>query len=334
MIASAARVVYVTGGRQRTRRNLDEWHAYECALVVRVDLDSGACTTVAEYQSPPDACPDVLPSHVFKCGSVCGDVLTVCTQTEVLSYRLPDFDVVRYVSDPLFNDLHHVLSFDDGRLLVANTGRDTVIEITPENELGRIWSVVDGRTAEGSRPAGRDFRKVPTTKPHRAHPNHLFILDGDVWVTRFVQRDAVCLTRRAVIKIPGAAPHDGLVEGDSIYFTTVDGCLIEVDRRRLAARRVLELDEGAAHRDTLGWCRGLVVCPDSAWVGLSRIRPTGLRRNLEWIDRSFGHRRSLPTRLASYDIETGRALDEIELEGCGLNAVFSILPERQHSACA
>lgn len=325
-------VVYVTGGRQRDRApSLEEWHAYECALVVRVDLESGECKTVVEYESPPDACPDVLPSHVFKCGSVLGDVLAVCTQTEVICYRLPDFDVIRYISHPWFNDLHHVLVREDGYLLVANTGLDMVLEITPTDAVGRVWSTVTGRPID-SEPPQRDYRKLSTTKPHRSHPNHVFVVDQDLWATRFLQRDAICLTRHATLSIPGAGPHDGLVLDNGVYFTAVDGRVVKFDKRPLALSRIVELDSAASRKPRPGWCRGLALVRDRIWVGFSRIRPTRSRQHVAWLERHIRSGPARPTSLAAYDAQEGTCIRVIELEQHGLNAVFSIL--RPHPAAS
>ncbi len=70
------------------------------------------------------------------------------------------------------------------------------MEVTPEGEILREWSVIGEDTwARFSRQI--DYRKVPTTKPHRSHPNFAFLLEGDIWTTRCDQKDAICLTGRA-----------------------------------------------------------------------------------------------------------------------------------------
>ncbi len=77
----------------------------------------------------------------------------------------------------------------------------------------------------------------------------------------------------------------------------------------------------------LGWCRGLLTRGHQAWVGFSRLRPTKLRQNLSWVRHGFRetvHQRRLPTRIALYDLERPARLRDIDLEGAGLNAVFSI----------
>ena len=84
------RSLYVLGGRQKRRRVEDEWQQYEAALIVRVDLETGEAEPLVEYQSPPDVCPAVEPSFTFKAGTVANGRLYVCTQTELLWYKLPD----------------------------------------------------------------------------------------------------------------------------------------------------------------------------------------------------------------------------------------------------
>ena len=324
-------VVYVTGGRQRPRAESDrEWKAFEEALLLRVDLRTRSVSTAFSYTSPPEARPDVTPSFVFKHGSRIGHELVLCSQTEILVLdEKKNNEVSNYISLPCFNDVHHVLAPQSDRYLVANTGLDMVVEVFANGIVGREWNALGGD------PWGRfsretDYRKVATTKPHLAHPNYVFLLGNDVWTTRFVQRDAICLTRDAdPIRIDIGGPHDGVLHGDAIYFTTVDGHVVEVDATTRKIRRIIDLNAISGTGDPLGWCRGLFITTEACWVGFSRLRPTRIRRNVSWVKhglRRVGRHRSGPTRLAAYSLADLRLLDEIDLEPHGLNAVFSILP--------
>ena len=130
--------LYVLGGRQRKallRDPTEEWfNWYECALILEVDTDSGTVRPRVEYLTPPEARASDKSSINFHSGTLVGDVLYTCTTTEVLTYRLPDFKQIGYVSLPCFNDLHHVSPSSDGNLLVVNTGLDMVIKMTPRGE--------------------------------------------------------------------------------------------------------------------------------------------------------------------------------------------------------
>ncbi|MFL6261961.1 MAG: hypothetical protein ACJ76Y_19865 [Thermoanaerobaculia bacterium] len=321
--------LWVVGGEQRVQFSKPkEWSQYRKSLVVQVR--DGRLERVLEYETPPEHCPDGdTPSFVFKAATFEGDTAWLCTQTEVLVCDLPSFRIRRVISLPCFNDLHHVAPAPDGRLFVAVTGLDAVAELSPDGELLRLVSVLGGSPWDRFSP-GVDYRKVPTTKPHRSHPNFIFFLDGRPWVTRFNQRDAI-----PVDGVNGRSPfdvgseegiHDGHVVGNELFFTTVSGCVVRFD---LATGRKTTFDLNVPDEDRpLGWCRGLLPVEDGqAWIGFSRIRYTTLRRNLSWIRHGFReteHHRERPTRIALYDLEQRALRRQIDLEGVGMGAVFSI----------
>ena len=136
--------LYLTGGEQR--RDLffpsEEWHSTKTAVALRIDTDTTRVTDKLDYVTPCNACPDDDPAILFKAATLCGNRLYVCTSTEVITFELPSFQRVGYVSLPCFNDLHHVLPTPNGTLIVVVTGLDMVVEITPEGETLREWSVV------------------------------------------------------------------------------------------------------------------------------------------------------------------------------------------------
>ncbi|MFL6294219.1 MAG: hypothetical protein ACJ759_25270 [Thermoanaerobaculia bacterium] len=324
--------LWAIGGEQKESLEEHEWHRFRAGVVVRIDLETGRLERVLEYQSPPGHCPDDRPSHLFKAATVEGDTIWLCTQTEVLECSLPGtgpgFEIRRVISLPCFNDLHHVTPGPDGNLFVAVTGLDAVAEITRAGELVRLTDVLGGDVwSRFDRDV--DYRKVPTTKPHRAHPNYVFFLDGQPWVTRFEQRDAVAVDpsrngHRGSFSVGIQGIHDGHVAGDRLVFTSVDGHVVIFDTKT-GEKRDLDLNSLKEPGDDrpLGWCRGLLTDDARrAWVGFSRLRQTKLRQNLSWIRNGFRER--LPTRIALYDLERPARLREINLEKAGLNAVFSI----------
>jgi hypothetical protein len=321
--------VYITGGRQRRGASgAASWAAYEEAVVLRVDLLTHRVEEFFAYESPPETCSAHNPSIVFKCGSITDTELVLCSETEVLTLDLQTKQISDYISLSCFNDLHHVLMVDKGHYLVANTGLDMIVEVFSGGTVGREWSALGG---DGWNRFSNDvdYRKVPTTKPHLSHPNFVFTHQGEIWTTRFKQRDAVCLTRQMeAIRIDIEGPHDGVVHGDAIYFTTVDGHIIEVDAATLKVRRAIDLNAVEGTGEPLGWCRGLFVTNEVVWVGFSRLRPTRFRRNVSWLKHGFqlhGHYNIRPTRLAGYSLQGDRLLDEINLEPHDFSAVFSIL---------
>jgi len=322
--------IWVVGGEQRGVPHwTKEWKLYKKGVVVKIDR--GKPHRVLEYESPPEHCCDDSPSIVFKAASVKGNRAYLCTQTEVLICDFPSFAVQKIISLPCFNDLHHVAIAPDGRLFVAVTGLDAVAELTPDGDLLRLASVTGASVWDRFSPA-RDYRKVATTKPHQAHPNFVFFLDGQPWVTRFEQRDAVPLegdtNGRAIFRIGMEGVHDGHVSGDRIYFSAVNGFILRFDLNS-GQRESFDLNrmQGSDFDRPLGWCRGLSPVEDKMWVGFSRIRYTTLRHNVDWIRRGFRHVDRCPpapTRIACYDLVGGTLVEEWNLEDAGMNTIFSL----------
>jgi hypothetical protein len=322
--------IYVVGGEQRGVPHwTKEWKLYKRALVTKVT--NGRVERLLEYETPPELCADDAPSIVFKAASIEGDRAYLCTQTEVLICDFPSFAIRKVISLPCFNDLHHVAVAPDGRLFVAVTGLDAVAELTPDGELLGLTSVID-KSVWDRFSQTTDYRKVATTKPHLAHPNFVFFLDGVPWVTRFTQRDAVPLNgnpqRRAPFKLSMDGVHDGHVAANSIYFTAVNGVVLHFDLASGAMQSFdLNLAPGPYKDRPLGWCRGILPLGDRIWVGFSRIRYTTLRQNIDWVRRGFRNVDRLPpapTRIACYDRTERVLIDEVDLEDAAMNTVFSI----------
>jgi hypothetical protein len=212
------------------------------------------------------------------------------------------------------------------------TGLDAVAELAPDGTLLRLQSVTNTSVWERFSQT-TDYRKVATTKPHVSHPNFVFFLGDEPWVTRFQQRDAVPLygtsSARPVFSLGNEGVHDGYVMSDHIYFTAVNGLILRFDSIS-GKKRSFDLNTVPNHYPDrpLGWCRGIQpINEEKTWVGFSRIRYTTLRNNLDWARRGFrdtDRYPPAPTRIACYDLTQGRLLDEIGLEEAGINTVFSI----------
>jgi len=306
----------------------EEWHLYESALILELDIESGSAQIKVEYKTPAEARATGQSSSMFKSGTILGNKLYTCTSTEVLVFDLPDFRISNYISLPCFNDLHHVVPDREGNLLVTSTGLEMVVKITPEGSVLRQWNVL-GEEPWAKFSATTDYRKVDSTKPHRSHPNFTFELDDQIWATRFFQRDAICLTNPGKrIEIGLQAPHDGLVRGESIYFTTVDGHIVIVGKRSLKIEQVVDLTAINGEQALLGWCRGLLpVDKNRFWIGFTRVRKTKFRENLLWVRNVFREGMSeKPSHIALYDTIANTCLQEFDLEPHGLNVIFSIFP--------
>jgi hypothetical protein len=322
--------LYALGARQRKLliKKEEEWNLYESALILELDPKSGTARTRVEYKSPPEVRAHEHSSVIFKAGTIVGNTLYACTATEVLIFSLPEFRQVGYVSLPSLNDVHHVAPSSDGNLLVANTGLDMVIKFNSNGEVLSEWAVLD--EAPWSRfSRDIDYRKVDSTKPHQSHPNFVFQLNGETWVTRFLQRDAICLDHRTKrIDIAVQSPHDGLICGDRIYFTTVDGKIVIANPRTLQVEEIVDLKQINGSGALLGWCRGVLPLDERRiWVGFTRIRKTQFRENILWVRNIFREGMiEKATHIALYDIVDRQCLQEFDLEHHGMNIIFSILP--------
>jgi hypothetical protein len=323
--------LYLLGGRQKDLifRREGEWNLYESAIILEVDTDAETVRTCVEYRTPTEARAHEKSSSIFKSGTLVGNLLYACTNTEVLIYRMPEFERLRYVSLPCFNDLHHVIPASDGlTLLAASTGLDMVVRFTPDGEIVEAWDVLQKRLWTRFSQAV-DYRKVATTQPHLSHPNFLFYLDGQLWVTRFEQRDAVCLSDpEKRIEIGVEAPHDGLVCGDRVYFTVVDGRLVIANGSTLKIDSILDFKSMDSRDSLLGWCRGILpIGEEKFWVGFSKVRKTRFDRNVIWVKRVLKEGMiARPTHISLYDVGKKERLQEIDLERHGMDSIFSILP--------
>ncbi|HTS06950.1 MAG TPA: hypothetical protein VMP68_15325 [Candidatus Eisenbacteria bacterium] len=322
---TSAGSIYIVGGhvRQNLFRKLEEWQSCDRARIVQLGPEENRSHVCVEYSSSPELCSDNQPAILFKAASICDKTLYACTSTEVLVYKLPGFEQVRRISLPCFNDLHHVCPTSRGTLAVAVTGLDMVVEITSTGELVREWSVLGEEPwAHFSRTT--DYRKVQTTKPHRSHPDHIFEWNGELWVTRFEQRDAICLTSPGRIDIAVERPHDGLLFGGSLYFTTVDGHIVIADPDSRAVTRIYDLNKMHSQpRQILGWCRGLLPVDERyIWVGFTRVRPTKFKENLAWIRNKANRHKS--SHIGLYDLKEQRSVREIAVEPHGIGVVFSL----------
>jgi hypothetical protein len=206
---------------------------------------------------------------------------------------------------PHFNDLHG-LSTSDGRLQVTNTGLDAVDTFDLDGAfLGQVgfeasWLAAEriaGRVpdratwrrlhTEGFRsgselhfepdaPAG-DYYRADASAPFCVrqqrdfvHPNHATLNDGRLWVTSLARQaliEAGTWRVRATFEAP---PHDGIVCGEELWFTRVDGVVEARSRANpndIKARIDVSMISGVT-----GWCRGIHVTPEAIWVGFTAIR--------------------------------------------------------------
>jgi hypothetical protein len=304
---------------------------FQVAAAIIVDWESKKILREFFYTSPAK---QFNPQHMqFAYGQLLEKHLAVVTYTEVLFVNLATWEVERIVTVPHFNDLHHLLVRGD-ELWVCNTGLQAVHKMTLDGRVLETFSTTETSTWTTYNPA-EDYR-FRDTKPHAIHPNYLFELNGDIWVTRFMTRDAVHLhdhSRRMDIGV--GCCHDGCVRDGLVYFTTVTGHVVICDARTGARVRDIDLNQMQEDKVQLGWCRSINLLPDGkALVGFSQFRMSKQRQIVEWI-LTRGPR--LPSRVVLYDLSKPAVLDEMELpDRYAFGGLFSIiqLPENVGEAKA
>lgn len=318
--------IYVVGGQQKGEI-YDEWQQFKMGVILKINLTNQRIERSLEYISPSNFCPANNPSILFKAGTIYNDQFYLCTQTEVLIYTFPGFKEVKHISLPCFNDLHHVRPTVNGDLLIANTGLDMVLKINQSGDILQTWNVLQqnpwDRFSENI-----DYRKFLTTKPHQSHPNFVFELNDEVWATRCLQKDAVCLTDPTKkIDIGGSYVHDGIVFKENIYFTRVDGNVVVVNKHDHNKKSIFDLKEISQPEKSfksLGWCRGIHIIDDyKVIVGFSRLRPTQSKdkNGKSILKGGYG---ALPTRIVYYDLKESKIIWEIPVEDYNLNSIFSV----------
>lgn len=321
-----AETFIVTGARRSASEfSMDNLAESYQAVLCEVDFGRGVVLrSYAEDRPDPAICVREYSTSFRGCSRY-GNTLYSCTHSEIVEFELDSFMVRNRVTLPVFNDLHHVMRSENG-LIFASTGIDHVGMM--EAGQTRLYPVLPKGDYTELEP-GTDYRVV-CTKPHKSHPNHVFRLDGQLWVTRFSQRDAVRLddfAERLAVEVE--RPHDGLVVDDRIYFTTVNGNIVVFDtktRRRLEVHDLTRLQKNPK----MGWCRGIEVAGDYAYIGFSTIRKTRSMDNLSFLTDRFvqwrdGLLNAAPARIMKYDLRRRKIVSEMRFRHSELGIMFSIL---------
>lgn len=323
------RILISGGGLREGGFELGDGRYYDAARLLSLDLDSGEIELLLEITQANEHYPAEHPNLQFTVGCRQGEDLWLPTDTEIHRYAWPSLQRRQVISHPCFQNIHSV-HYLDGRLWVTATGLDMVVVLDPDS--GGILTQLN---AEHKAPWHRfspdvDYRQVHSTRPHDCHPNYVFRFDGDYWVTRCTQEDAVCLqdpTRRIDISGPDkvTSVHDGVVVGDRVYFTSVDGCLVIADPR---AGRVLETIDICEEQGLgrLGWCRGLHIEADVAYLGFSSIRRTRQTRKLAWLGSSLSRIFGREACVLAYDLTRRRLLGRYDVPHRYVDAIYGLMP--------
>lgn len=310
---------------------LGEGKYYGRATIVVLDLLTGVFSERLVKTEGGEHYPPVHPNLQFTAGALDGNILWQPTDTEVLKYQLPEFSLLQRISYPCFHNIHSVQVFGN-QLAVTSTGLDNVVLI--DKATGNIDRILN---TEGKDPWHRfdshtDYRLVHSTRPHDSHPNFVFELKGQLWVTRCTQEDAVCLddvTRRIDITQGGSiSVHDGLWWNNTLVFTRVDGLLVLCDPDGQKVMEVLDPFDQDRNRPR-GWSRGLHIEGDRFYIGYSRLRKTRLTSKLKYLSRgNFRYGTGNTSLIVEYNMAK-RQVEQIHESPEGLiDAIYGILPWR------
>ncbi len=324
-----SRTFLLTGGMERKKNaNYGDGKGFEAAKLLRLDMGSKILTELIVIDEAGENYPDDSPSLLFTAATLDGDSLWLSTETEIFEYSYPELKRLRTASYPCFQNVHHVAPIGD-KIAVVSTGLDLVAILSRETlELEKIvnveykepWHRFDGLV---------DYRKVHSTKPHDSHPNFLIPLNNQLWVTRLVQKDVVNLddpTQR--IEIGRAGVHDGHLVGGFLYFTCVYGEIVIVDAKTFKVIERIDLKEIEGVNRPLGWCRGLALEDNIAYVAFGHLRPTKVKENISWArDILRGRSNITKTRVVAYDLNKKCKIDEFILPPGSINAIYSVICE-------
>ncbi len=321
----------LTGAVLRPRGfELGEGKYYEAAKLLRLELATGEVDELLRFDTPNAHYPAEHPNLQFTAGCFDGDRLWLPTDTELHCYRYPELEREKSFSHPWFHNVHSVTVTSGGQLAVTSTGLDLVGLLDPHD--GRCVELLnaEGKPVWHRFSADEDYRVVHSTRPHDCHPNYVFELDGDLWVTRCTQEDAVSLrdTRRRIDVASSKRPisvHDGLVTERHILFTAVDGSIILADRESLNVVEVIDLNANEPQHPVVGWCRGIHLDGDILYLGFSKLRRTRSTSRLRFLRRFTGSAPHDGCTVRAYDLANRRTIRDYRLPAGSLDAIYSIL---------
>jgi len=321
------KLVLTMGIPKKNVNKYKEGFRFNRAIIQELDWDSKNVINEVYYFPPLDNIGRGL-SIQFKGGSIYKNNLYIVTNTEVLIYNLLTWELKRVFSYPSFNDLHAVL-YKNGKIYVCNTGLEMVQVLNEEGEIIEEINMASVATWKRFK-KHIDYRTIPTTKPHEVHINHLFEIDGEIWVTRGQKGDAVKLydqnIRFQVVnhnKDEIILCHDGKVKGDFIYFTSVDGYLIIINKYSKKVEEYINLNKINPFQKRIPWTRGVEVVGRYAFVGATKMRPTKFKELAKWAIK--GEPIQMPSCILQVDLEKKEIVEIYEMQKYKNAAIYSIL---------
>lgn len=320
----------VTGARRNSAEfSMDNLSSCYQAVVCHVDFENEKITRTYIEKVPDNEIYPAAYTLSFRGFVIQEGIITTCTHSEIVEVDVDTFKVRNRITSSYFNDLHHVTRLG-GTMWYASTGLDRVGQFVGNKEiLHPVVSVEECQQEECRQiESNVDYRKI-STKPHLSHPNYIFEVGNNVWVTRFEQKDAICLAEpEKKMNIEVERPHDGVVVEGKVYFTTVNGSIVVFDTKTLERIEVHDL-QALYRQPRIGWCRGIEVIGDYAYVGFTRLRKTRSIENLgfvtdKWVNFKESIKNTQPARIVKYDLKRKRIVKEMRLNNSEMGVLFSL----------
>lgn len=293
------------------------------ARIEIMDWETKKVLTSFEYKAPPENLGERC-SLKFTGGCAYKGKWFQATGTEVLVYNPKTWELEQTFTHPSLTDLHGVAVAGD-EIALVNTGLEMMQFMNMNGEMIREVGLAPTPTWERF-DKNIDYRRVLSTKPHEVHINHAFQLDGEWWVTRYKLKDAIRMDDpNDRIDVAVGHPHDGIVRGDYVYFTTTNANIVIANKDTRKVEEVIDLNTLYEAGDKIGWCRGLEIEGDHAYVGFSRIRRTKWSEAFHWAkDLARGRKRN--SHIEKIDLKRKQIVDSHDYKGrFSSNTVFQLM---------
>ncbi len=308
-------------------KQLNEGFRFEKAVIQLIDWNRKKVVKEIEYSSPEKHVGKNL-SIQFKGSCLHGEDYFVVTNTEILRYDLNSWCLEDVISLKSFNDLHGVIR-SGNCLYIVNTGLEMIQIFDLERQVIVDEINMTVRPTWERFDPDKDYRLIATTKPHEAHVNHVFQIDGQIWATRGQKREAVNIKDFSQkIQLPPVEGdkvvlcHDGIVRSDKVYFTTVDSHILVFDKENKALIDDYDIRSMNTTGYSLGWTRGLEIVGERAFLGLSKMRATTFKDYTSWFIR--GQQKAMPSSILNIDMNKREITDYYIMENHKGHAIYTI----------
>ena len=279
---------------QKTLRQLD-YHSPVSAFLDRLRVHHPE-KVPAEY---------ITPKCKFSGGSFWGNHFYTCTFNEVVRVNLPEWSVDHYFTKKTFNDLHYVHVEASG-IYVCNTGLDVVEHFDHDFNFIEMFPMMS-ENFQQKFPAGVDYRYEPKIIGRESHPNQILNHQGKLLVNCPVRRCLANLSdNKPVIEGFTEMFHDGILRNGHYYFSCIDSQIVVVSAETLKIVDQHDLRKFYGS-NAPGWCRGLEVIDDFAFVGFSRLR---MPSKPNYLKQALLGTKNLDSHVLCYDLKNRKILTD------------------------